>query len=70
MQPELGFSQVVAWLIAVPVIVAILIAVLAFVLWLGRRWASEKPEDVLRSRFAHGEMTQAEFDTAMSDLAR
>jgi uncharacterized membrane protein len=37
---------------------------------LGRRTSSDKPEEVRRSRFARGEMTQAEFDAAMSALAR
>jgi uncharacterized membrane protein len=68
--PELGVSQVVVWLMTVAVVVGIPVAVLAVVFRLGRRSASDKPEEILRSRFARGEMTQAEFDAAMSALGR
>jgi uncharacterized membrane protein len=67
---ELGVSQVVVWLMTVSVIVGIPVAVLAVVFRLGRRSASDTPEAVLRSRFARGEMTQAEFDAAMSAVGR
>jgi len=63
-------SELVVWLMTVAVVVVIPIAVLVIVFRLGRRSASDTPEAVLRSRFARGEMTQAEFDAAMSALGR
>jgi uncharacterized membrane protein len=67
---ELGVSQMVLWLTTVAVIVGIPIAALALVFLLGRRSATRSPEAALRSRFARGDITQAEFDAAMSALGR
>ena len=61
---DLSVGQVAVWLVTVAVTIGIPVAVLAFVFRLGRRTVSTKPEEVLRSRFARGEMTQDEFDAA------
>lgn len=67
---ELGVGQVVMLLMAGAVTVGIPITVLVLVFRLGRRSATHSPEETLRSRFARGEITQAEFDAARSALGR
>jgi uncharacterized membrane protein len=67
---ELGVSQIAVWLATVGVIVLIPVALVVFVFRLGQGRASAKPEQVVRSRFARGEMTQDEFDAAMCALGR
>lgn len=70
MTMDFGVSEVVAWLLSIGVIGGISVAVLAFVFWLGQRSASDKPEEVLRARFARGEMTRDEFEAALRALGR
>ncbi len=70
MPMEFGASQLVLLLMTVAVIVGIPVAVLSLIFRLGQRSASVKPEEVLRSRFARGEITRDEFDAALRALGR
>lgn len=70
MPMEIGLDEVLVWLLSIAVIGAIPVAVLAFVFRMGQRSASDKPEEVLRARFARGEMTRDEFQAALRALGR
>lgn len=67
---EIGIGQAVLLLMTVGLMAGLPAAVLAVAYRLGRRSAPGTPEAVLRSRFARGEITQAEFDAAVSALGR
>lgn len=70
MLAEFGVVQLAVWLMTVGVVAGIPVAVIALVFRLGQRSSPARPEEVLRARFARGEMTQAEFEAAMSALRR
>ncbi|HEY5628364.1 MAG TPA: SHOCT domain-containing protein [Candidatus Limnocylindrales bacterium] len=70
MPMEIGLDEVLVWLLSIAVIGGIPVAVIAFVFAMGQRSASDRPEEVLRSRFARGEITRDEFEAGLRALGR